>query len=123
MTHAHVLSELTYDLIDALDWWWAKETYPRQSKSLAFQHAVDDIHYLQARPTDEEMLELYALYKQGTQDPPFAVAVRPGALDILGKAKLGAWQKIVDEGVTPEQAQETYAVLVDSLKVKYGFAR
>lgn len=38
-----------------------------------------------------------------------------------GKAKIDAWEKIVDEGVTTEQAQETYAVLVDDLKVKYGF--
>ncbi len=40
---------------------------------------------------------------------------------LQGKAKIDAWEKIVDEGVTAEQAQETYAVLVDSLKVKYGF--
>ncbi|KAL9007340.1 MAG: hypothetical protein Q9180_009689, partial [Flavoplaca navasiana] len=64
---------------------------------------------------------LYALYKQGTQDPPFATATTPGAFDLLGKAKINAWERIVDEGVTAEQAQETYAVLVDSLKVKYGF--
>ncbi|KAL8657331.1 MAG: hypothetical protein Q9226_002028 [Calogaya cf. arnoldii] len=97
------------------------ESQPRQSQSLAFQQACNDIHHLKARPTDEEMLELYALYKQGIQDPPFAVAARPGPFDFLGKAKINAWEKIVDEGVTAEQAQETYAVLVHSLKVKYGF--
>ena len=41
--------------------------------------------------------------------------------NVQGKAKIDAWERIVDEGVTAEQAQETYAVLVDSLKVKYGF--
>ncbi|KAI4226660.1 MAG: hypothetical protein LQ349_006840 [Xanthoria aureola] len=97
------------------------ESQPRQSQSLAFQKAVNEVHHLKVRPTDEEMLELYALYRQGTQDPPFAIAARPGVFDLVGKAKIDAWQNIVDEGVTAEQAQETYAVLVDSLKVKYGF--
>ena len=32
-----------------------------------------------------------------------------------------AWQKIVDEGVTPEQAQKQYVELVDKLKGKYGY--
>lgn len=41
--------------------------------------------------------------------------------DLKGKAKAKAWQKEVDEGTTPELAQEKYAGLVDSLKTKYGF--
>ncbi|KAI4102215.1 MAG: hypothetical protein LQ339_004739 [Xanthoria mediterranea] len=81
----------------------AQESQPQQSQSLAFQNAVNEVHRLKARPTNEEMLESYMPYTS------------------KGKAKIDAWEKIVDEGVTTEQAQETYAVLVDDLKVKYGF--
>lgn len=38
------------------------------------------------------------------------------------KAKRSAWQKIVDEGVTPEDAQKRYVTLMASLKDKYGFS-
>lgn len=38
-----------------------------------------------------------------------------------GKAKKRAWQKVADEGVTPEQAQEKYVALVEELKGKLGF--
>ena len=38
-----------------------------------------------------------------------------------GKAKKKAWQKLVDEGLTQEQAQEKYVALVESLKGKYGY--
>ncbi len=38
-----------------------------------------------------------------------------------GKAKKRAWQKIVDEGVTPEEAQKRYVELVEKLKSAYGY--
>lgn len=38
-----------------------------------------------------------------------------------GKAKKNAWQKVVDEGVTPDQAKERYVELVEKLKAAYGF--
>jgi diazepam-binding inhibitor (GABA receptor modulating acyl-CoA-binding protein) len=38
-----------------------------------------------------------------------------------GKAKKKAWQKLVDEGLTQEQAQEKYVTLVERLKEKYGY--
>jgi diazepam-binding inhibitor (GABA receptor modulator, acyl-CoA-binding protein) len=64
---------------------------------------------------------MYALYKQATQDPPIEKSETPGTFDLKGKAKKRAWQKIVDEGVTPEQAQEKYVTLIEKLKVEYGF--
>lgn len=42
-------------------------------------------------------------------------------IDLTGKAKYNAWKKVVDEGVTPEDAQKRYVELVESLKTKYGF--
>ncbi len=38
-----------------------------------------------------------------------------------GKAKKNAWQKVVDEGITAEQAQERYVALVERMKEAYGY--
>ena len=38
-----------------------------------------------------------------------------------GKAKRNAWQKLVDEGVSPSDAQKKYVALVESLKKKHGY--
>jgi diazepam-binding inhibitor (GABA receptor modulating acyl-CoA-binding protein) len=38
-----------------------------------------------------------------------------------GKAKKKAWQKIVDEGITSDEAKERYVTLVKSMKEKYGY--
>lgn len=38
------------------------------------------------------------------------------------KAKRNAWQKLVDDGVKPLDAQKKYIALVKSLKEKYGYS-
>ncbi|KAI4256130.1 MAG: hypothetical protein LQ352_002237 [Teloschistes flavicans] len=90
-------------------------------KTPAFEKAVKDSRNLKAKPDNDELLELYSLFKQGTQDPPFADAPKPGMFDLTGKAKYNAWSKVNDDGVTASQAQEKYVKLVNSLKEKYGF--
>jgi diazepam-binding inhibitor (GABA receptor modulating acyl-CoA-binding protein) len=40
---------------------------------------------------------------------------------VQGKAKKAAWQKIADEGVTPEEAQSKYVTLVENMKTTYGY--
>lgn len=40
---------------------------------------------------------------------------------VQGKAKKNSWQKLVDEGVTTEEAQKRYIDLVEKLKGIYGF--
>lgn len=64
---------------------------------------------------------MYGLYKQATQEPPIEKSETPGTFDLKGKAKKRAWQKVVDEGVTPEQAQKQYIDLIEKLKETYGF--
>lgn len=91
------------------------------AQSEAFKQAVQDSRKLKAKPSQDELLQLYALFKQGTQDPPIEKSETPGTFDLKGKAKKRAWQKVVDEGVTPEQAQEKYVALVEQLKEKLGF--
>ena len=86
----------------------------------AFQKAAEDSKKLTSKPSNEDLLELYALYKVGngegiTNAPP------PGNFDFKGKAKKNAWQKVVDEGITAEQAQERYIALVEKMKGTYGY--
>ncbi|TLD30683.1 hypothetical protein PspLS_02720 [Pyricularia sp. CBS 133598] len=91
---------------------------PAQSE--AFQKAIADSKKLLKKPSNEELLELYGLFKVGTGED-ISKAEAPGMFDLKGKSKKAAWQKIVDEGVTPEQAQEKYVALVEKLKTAYGF--
>ncbi|KAM4698304.1 acyl-CoA-binding protein [Rhinophrynus dorsalis] len=62
------------------------------------------------------MLEIYALYKQGTVGD--INTTRPGMLDFKGKAKWDAWEK--KKGISQEEARAQYIKLVEELKGKYG---
>ncbi|SPN99613.1 probable acyl-coenzyme A-binding protein (diazepam binding inhibitor) [Cephalotrichum gorgonifer] len=88
--------------------------------SAAFQKAAEESKQLTSKPNNDELLELYALYKVGNGED-ITKAPAPGMFDLKGKAKKNAWQKIVDEGITAEQAQERYIALVEKLKEAYGF--
>ncbi|VUC24816.1 unnamed protein product [Clonostachys rosea] len=89
-------------------------------QSAAFQTAVVDSRKLTGKPSNEQLLELYALYKVGTGED-FSKSPDPGMFDLKGKAKRNAWRKHVDEGLTPEKAQEQYVALVESLKASVGY--
>ncbi|TLS30138.1 hypothetical protein PpBr36_03017 [Pyricularia pennisetigena] len=89
-------------------------------QSDAFKKAVVDSKKLLKKPSNEELLELYGLFKVGTGED-ISGAPAPGMFDLKGKSKKAAWQKVVDEGVTPEQAQEKYVALVEKLKAAYGY--
>ena len=43
------------------------------------------------------------------------------ASDSQEKAKRAAWEKLVHDKVSPQDAQKRYVTLVDSLKKKHGF--
>ncbi|KAI4249044.1 MAG: hypothetical protein L6R42_009096, partial [Xanthoria sp. 1 TBL-2021] len=51
-------------------------------KTPAFEKAVKDSRNLKAKPDNDELLELYSLFKQGSQDPSFAEATKPGMFDL-----------------------------------------
>ncbi|KAK1465434.1 acyl CoA binding protein [Colletotrichum cuscutae] len=98
-------------------------------QSEAFKQAVSDSKKLTSKPGNDELLELYGLYKVSTGED-ISSAPKPGMFDLKltfglrglqGKAKQSAWQKVVDDKLTPEQAQEKYVALVNSLKEKYGY--
>ncbi|KAH8163614.1 hypothetical protein CIB48_g4631 [Xylaria polymorpha] len=91
----------------------------------AFEKAAErESKQLLKKPDNNDLLQLYGLYKVGCnedvseyQKGPKA----PGIFDLKGKAKLKAWEGIIDENLTPEQAQERYIALVEELKTKLGF--
>jgi len=88
--------------------------------SSAFQTAVADSKKLTSKPSNDDLLELYGLYKVATGED-ITKAEQPGRFDLKGKAKKKAWQAVVDEGITAEQAQTRYVALVENMKTKYGY--
>jgi diazepam-binding inhibitor (GABA receptor modulator, acyl-CoA-binding protein) len=78
-----------------------------------FQNAVTESRTLTDKPSNETLLQLYSLYKQGTEgdvntDPP------ANPFDFVGKAKYEAWSGL--KGKTKEEAMQEYINLVDRLK-------
>ncbi|KAH8270489.1 hypothetical protein KR018_010751, partial [Drosophila ironensis] len=81
-----------------------------------FNAAAEKVKTLTKRPSDEEFLELYALYKQATVGDN--TTAKPGLLDLKGKAKWEAWNK--QKGKSSDAAQKEYITFVDGLVAKYA---
>lgn len=77
----------------------------------SFEDAQQRVKALKARPSNDELLELYALFKQATVGD--VSGSRPGMLDLKGRAKFDAWAK--KKGGAKEQAMGAYVALVDRL--------
>ncbi|GEP92051.1 Acyl-CoA-binding protein [Chitinophaga terrae (ex Kim and Jung 2007)] len=79
----------------------------------AFEQAVADSKTLSEKPSNDVLLQLYSLYKQGTTgdvdtDPP------ANPFDFVAKAKYEAWAGL--KGKSKEAAMQEYIDLVKSLK-------
>ena len=70
---------------------------------------------LTKRPTNEELLDLYALFKQATEGDNNED--RPGGFDFKAIAKHDAWT--AKKGKTKDQAMESHVALVNSLYAQY----
>lgn len=81
-----------------------------------FAAAQVRVKQLTKAPDASELLELYALFKQGTLGD--AQGERPGMLDFKGRAKYDAWQ--AKKGTAKEAAMQSYVTLVEQLVKKYG---
>jgi len=81
-----------------------------------FQLAVSSSQALTKRPSNEELLELYALYKQATEGD--VSGDRPGGFDFKAIAKFDAWAG--KKGLAKEQAMQDYVKLVARLKEQYS---
>jgi diazepam-binding inhibitor (GABA receptor modulating acyl-CoA-binding protein) len=78
-----------------------------------FEQAVSDSKTLSQKPSNEILLQLYSLYKQGTEgninsDPP------SNPFDFVAKAKYEAWNNL--RGKSKEEAMDEYIALVEKLK-------
>ncbi len=86
----------------------------RMTLSERFEDAQRRVKTLEQAPSTDTLLELYALYKQGSAGD--VAGERPGMLDFKGRAKYDAWAK--RRGTAREQAMEAYVALVDRLTAK-----
>ena len=77
-----------------------------------FAQAQQDVNGLAARPDNNTMLKLYALYKQATQGD--AAGEQPSSFDFVRRAKFDAWSAM--KGTTVEDAMRQYIELVGSLR-------
>ncbi|KAL2884819.1 acyl-CoA-binding protein [Ceratocystis lukuohia] len=85
-----------------------------------FEKAIADSKKLTSKPSNEDMLELYGLYKVGTGEK-FADATPPGMFELKNKAKYNAWDAVHKEGISVETAQSRYVAKVEEMKVTYGY--
>ena len=81
-----------------------------------FNKAAEDIKGLTARPTDDELKEIYALFKQATVGD--VNTPRPGMLDFKGKAKWDAWES--KKSMSSDAAKEAYILKAAELVAKYS---
>ena len=77
-----------------------------------FTQAAQAAQALPTRPSNDTMLQLYALYKQGTQGD--VQGKRPGFTNPVGRAKYDAWAE--QKGKTNEAAMQEYVALVAKLQ-------
>ena len=81
-----------------------------------FEAAQTRVKTLARTPQSDELLELYALYKQAKEGD--VKGARPGMLDFKGRAKYDAWAG--RRGLDRDKAMQSYVDLVERLAKKYA---
>ncbi|XP_055354823.1 putative acyl-CoA-binding protein [Paramacrobiotus metropolitanus] len=81
-----------------------------------FKTSADTVKNLKTSPSDQELLELYSLYKQATVGD--VNTPRPGMLALKEKAKWDAWNG--RKGVGRDDAMQQYVDKAEGLVGKYG---
>lgn len=77
-----------------------------------FEAAQAEVKTLVSTPENDQLLELYALYKQGTIGD--CDGKRPGMMDFKGRAKYDAWA--TKKGIARDDAKTKYVALVKKLQ-------
>jgi len=77
-----------------------------------FVKAQADVKTLTSRPSNDDLLELYAAFKQATASEA-AAGKKPGRFDLVGKAKYGAWSKLA--GLSADDAKKRYVATTQRL--------
>ncbi len=78
-----------------------------------FEQAAADSKNLSEKPSNDTLLQLYSLYKQGSMgdvntDPP------SNPFDFVGKAKYEAWAEL--KGKAKDEAMKEYIALIEKLR-------
>ena len=81
-----------------------------------FNQAQEEVKELTKRPSNDELLALYGLFKQASEGD--VSTPRPGMIKVKERAKWDAWKKL--EGMQSKSAMEEYTGLVEQLKNQYG---
>ena len=77
-----------------------------------FEKASAESKQLPQRPSDDDMLKIYSLYKQSTVGD--VTGDRPGIFDFVGGAKYDAWAEL--KGKSTDEAMQEYVDLINKLK-------
>lgn len=77
----------------------------------AFDKAAADSKTLTRRPDNNDMLFLYAHFKQASEGD--VSGSRPGMMDMVGRAKYDAWAKL--KGTSKDDAMKKYVDKVNGL--------
>jgi diazepam-binding inhibitor (GABA receptor modulating acyl-CoA-binding protein) len=80
-----------------------------------FDSAVARSKELTQRPSNTELLDLYALFKQASEGD--VSGDRPGGFDFKAIAKFDAWAE--RKGKSKEDAMKEYIALMDRLYTQY----
>jgi acyl-CoA-binding protein len=80
-----------------------------------FESAVARSKELTQRPSNEELLSMYGLFKQASEGD--VTGDRPGGFDFKAIAKYDAWAEL--KGKSKEQAMQDYIALMDKLYQQY----
>ena len=76
-----------------------------------FEAAQTRAKSLSKKPSNDDLLALYSLYKQATDGD--VQGERPSGFDFVGGAKFDAWEK--RRGMASDEAMTAYVALVDQL--------
>ncbi|CCH62082.1 hypothetical protein TBLA_0G01360 [Henningerozyma blattae CBS 6284] len=86
--------------------------------SAEFEQKAAEAKNLPSSVSQDDMLALYALYKQATVGDNPAKDARPGVFNLKGRYKWDAWEKL--RGMSQAEAEKKYIALVDELVAKYA---
>ncbi|KAK9889588.1 hypothetical protein WA026_006961 [Henosepilachna vigintioctopunctata] len=108
-THSHLTSSvLTSSQLQLL--------FLNMSLDERFNKSAEEVKNLKSKPSDQDLLELYGLFKQATVGNN--TTSRPGLLDLKGKAKWDSWTSKKD--LDQDAAKEQYIAKVESLISSIG---
>tara|TARA_R110002072_G_scaffold35534_1_gene105072 strand:+ start:182 stop:442 length:261 start_codon:yes stop_codon:yes gene_type:complete len=79
------------------------------------EEAAERLKSLTERPSNEEFLSLYGLFKQASVGDN--KTSKPGMFDMKGQFKWKAWKD--KSGISQDDAADAYVALVDELLAKY----